>query len=159
MKKASKKCGFYVNSLHLSMMILPYVKNKIEREEKVIIISDENLESNIKTILNKLNLKEEVRNQIIKIGENIIKEEKITKKINEYDEIIIIGKEKYIDRLNKKVKGILEKEDISIVDFYEVMDFNNNIEKILSSHERLVNTAGEKSIKEAFEGFEKKEII
>lgn len=159
MKIAIKKCGFYVNEWHLTMMILPYVKNKIEEKENVIIVSNENLENNIKTILNKINLKDEIKQELIKISCNVIRIEEISEQINKYDEIIIVGKEEYINKVNKEIEKVVTREKISIVDCYEVLDFNKNIEQILSNHKMLVNTAGEKSIEETFDGFGKKDII
>lgn len=159
MKKANKMCGFYVNEWHLTMMVLPYIKDKIEKKENVIIISNEDLKNNIKTILDKLNLKDEIKQEAYKIGNNIIKAEELADDINKIDEIIIVGKENYINDVNKKIEKMRVKENLRILDCYEVMDFNKSIEKILLNHEKLVNTAGERSIEEVFEGFEKKEII
>ena len=159
MKKINKMCSFYVNDWHLTMMILPYIKDKIESNENVIIISNENLENNIRTLLNKLNLKQEIKEKINEIGSNIVKEEDVKENINAFNNILIVGKEEFINTINKKIEAKITKENINIIDCYEVMDFNKNIEQILRSHEKLINTSGEKNIEEAFEGFEKKEVI
>ncbi|MBQ9298193.1 MAG: hypothetical protein IJ223_04060 [Clostridia bacterium] len=159
MKKVNKMCSFYVNNWHLTMMILPYIKNKIEKKENVIIISNENLENNIKTILDKLNLKEELKENIKRIGCNIMKQEKITEEISMFNNILIVGKEEYINDVNKKIENKKLRNNVNIIDCYEVMDFNKNIEHILKNHKKLINTSGERSIEEAFDGFGKKEVI
>lgn len=162
MRKINKMCSFYVNDWHFTVMILPYIKGKMENKEKVTIISEENLEPNIKTLLGKLNIKEESKKEIEQIGWNKTSINNINKKINEVttkDNIIIIGNEKYIENTNKIIEDKIKTGEINVIDCYEVMQFNNDIENILKNHEKLINTSGEKTIQEVFDGFSKKEVI
>lgn len=162
MKKINRMCSFYVNDWHLTVMILPYIKGKINNKEKITIISQENLETNIKTILERLNIKDGEKEEIKQIGWNKTSINNIDKRINEVttkDNIIIIGNENYIENTNKIIENKIKTGEINVIDCYEVMQFNNNMENILKSHERIINTSGEKTIEEVFEGFEKKEVI
>lgn len=162
MRKINKMCSFYVNDWHFTVMILPYIKGKMENKEKVTIISEENLEPNIKTLLGKLNIKDESKKEIEQIGWNKTSINSINKKINEVttkDNIIIIGNEKYIENTNKIIEDKIKTGEINVIDCYEVMQFNNDIENILKNHEKVINTSGEKTIQEVFDGFSKKEVI
>lgn len=161
MKKINRMCSFYVNDWHLTVMILPYIKEKIENKEKITIISEENLEENIKTILERLNIKKEEKESIKKIGWNKTLINGIKQKIdkdNTKNNIIIIGNEEYIENSNKIIKDKIQTGEINIVDCYEVMQFNNNMEKILKNYKKIINTSGEKTVEEAFDGLSNKAI-
>ena len=162
MRKINKMCSFYVNDWHFTVMILPYIKGKMENKEKVTIISEENLEPNIKTLLGKLNIKDESKKEIEQIGWNKTSINNINKKINEVttkDNIIIIGNGEYIENTNKIIEDKIKTGEINVIDCYEVMQFNNDMENILKNHEKVINTSGEKTIQEVFDGFSKKEVI
>lgn len=162
MRKINRMCSFYVNDWHLTVMILPYIKGKRQNKEKITIISEENLETNIETLLDRLNIKEENKKEIKQIGWNKTEINNIEKRINEVttkDNIIVIGKENYIEETNKIIEDKIKSGEINVVDCYEVMQFNNNMEEILKKHEKIINTSGEKSIQEVFEGFSRKEVI
>ena len=46
-----KVCGFYVSSMHLITMILPYIKNQIKKNIKFETILEYNLKDNINNVL------------------------------------------------------------------------------------------------------------
>ena len=60
-----KTCLFCASDYHLEMILLPYIKNKID-ENKIIIFTENNLEESINVLLTKVNLsendKEKIRN-------------------------------------------------------------------------------------------------
>lgn len=162
MKKINKMCSFYVNDWHLTVMMLPYISNKLQKKEKITIISEEDLEANIKTILDKTNMNDLTKKEITGIGWNRTLSKNINTKITEIAEnnnIIVIGDEKYIENTNKTIENKVKTGEINVVNCYEVMQFNNNIENILKNHEKVINTAGEKDIQDFCEGFSKKEVI
>lgn len=162
MRKINKMCSFYVNDWHLTVMMLPYINGKLQENEKVTIISEENLLNNINTILERTNIKEEYKKQIQTIGWEKTSQKEIKNKIQEQENgnnIIIIGKEDYIENTNKIIENKVKTGEVNVIDCYEVMEFNNNMENILKSHEKIINTSGERSVEESFEGFNKKEAI
>lgn len=162
MRKINKMCSFYVNDWHLTVMMLPYINGKLQENEKVTIISEENLQNNINTILERTNIKEEYKKQIQTIGWEKTSKKEIKNKIQEQENgnnIIIIGKEDYIENTNKIIENKVKTGEVNVIDCYEVMEFNNNMENILKSHEKIINTSGERSVEESFEGFNKKEAI
>ena len=56
-KNISKLCSFYVSDWHIVTMLLPYINNEINNNAKIIPIFENNISENIKTLVNKLNLK------------------------------------------------------------------------------------------------------
>lgn len=162
MRKINKMCSFYVNDWHLTVMMLPYINGKLQENEKVTIISEENLLNNINIILERTNIKEEYKKQIQTIGWEKTSKKEIKNKIQEQENgnnIIIIGKEDYIENTNKIIENKVKQGEVNVIDCYEVMEFNNNMENILKNHEKIINTSGERSVEESFEGFNKKEAI
>ena len=162
MKKINKMCSFYVNEWHLTVMMLPYINSKMQNNEKVTILSEENLENNIETILQKLNINNKVKNEIENLYWKSTPINMVDTMVNEVtskDNIIIVGNEEYIENANKIIEKKIKTGEINIIDCYEVMQFNNNIDSILKNNEKVINTSGEKTIDEMFEGFSKKEVI
>lgn len=162
MRKINKMCSFYVNDWHLTVMMLPYINGKLQENEKVTIISEENLLNNINTILERTNIKEEYKKQIQTIGWEKTSQKEIKNKIQEQENgnnIIIIGKEDYIENTNQIIETKVKTGEINVIDCYEIMEFNNNMENILKNHEKIINTSGERTVEESFEGFNKKEAI
>ena len=167
--QVEKLCGFYVSDWHLVTMLLPYINNKIDEKTKIITILENNIEEKIKTLVEKLNLKN--KEDILSINwtninskkysyiENILKND-----INSnLDNIILItGSKEYIERNNANIEKWLCKslvKSIKIINFFEVTEFNSNIISILDSHDKVLNTSGEKEINEVFEGYHRGEKI
>lgn len=166
-QKPEKLCSFYVSDWHLATMLLPYINHKVEEKTKVITLLENNIEENIKTLVEKLNLKN--KEEILKIRwtninskkyvdiENILKKEINNTKQNI---ILINGCKDYIEKNNKNIEKWIKKSDkpkIKVINFFEVTEFNHNIIEILNTHDRILNTSGEKEIGEVFEGYIKQE--
>ena len=69
------------------------------------------------------------------------------------------GKEDYIENTNQIIETKVKTGEVNVIDCYEIMEFNNNMENILKNHEKIINTSGERTVEESFEGFNKKEAI
>ena len=52
-------CGFYVSDWHLVTMILPYINKELNEKANIVTILEKDIEKNIKTLISKLNLKNE----------------------------------------------------------------------------------------------------
>ena len=161
-------CGFCINEWHLTTMILPYLNNKINENYRIITFLDENIEDNIKTLTEKLNLKNEEKIKNInwkktsaKKSKTVLKElEETTKNVNNL--ILIYGNKEYIDLANKSINRWLDqnenlKNNIEIIKCYNATDFNLNISEILGENDKIINTSGEKEIEEVFENYKKEE--
>ena len=54
-----KLCSFYVSDWHLVTMLLPYINKQINEKANIITILENDIEENIKTLIKRLNLKNE----------------------------------------------------------------------------------------------------
>lgn len=165
-----KICSFYVSDWHLVTMLLPYVNKEINEKANIITILEKDIDKNVETLINKLNLKN--REKILSLNwkrTNGIKYSEVKKNINKeiledkLNIIFINGKKSYMDMVNKNIDKLLfenskkyKEINIKIINCFEVGDFNMNILDILSEHSKILNTSGEKAINEVFDGYEEK---
>ena len=90
------------------------------------------------------------------------------KKNDTLNVVFINGNKNYVDIINKNIEKYLkdfrkqsekqsnkkdEKVNIKIINCFEVGDFNLNMQEILHSHDKILNTSGERKINEVFEGY------
>ena len=162
-----KICSFYVSDWHLVTMLLPYINKQINEKVNIITVLEKDIQENIITLLNKLNLKN--TEEILKINwkkTNGLKYFELKKQMEKVDEksklniVFINGNKSYIDITNKNIEKIFKEENkkykevnIKIINCFEVGDFNTNISDILSEHSKILNTSGEREICEVFEGY------
>lgn len=169
-KNITKLCSFYVSDWHLVTMLLPYINRKINEEEKIVTVLENNISNNVEVLVQKLNLKNEEK--ILNINwsnknnnysdfNNYIKEA-AEKNIT----IIVNGTKEFIDEANKNIEKIIEdnKENIEainikIINCYEIVEFNGSIVEILDKHDKILNTSGEREINEIFEDYKRSEKI
>lgn len=159
---SEKLCSFYVSNAHLVTMLIPYLSRKIKEGNNFIIFTQNNLENEVEILLSKINIKEEEKQKIRNINwkkslyqENVIKEKLENNIENLY--IIINGDNEYVEKINERVERINEKnqKNVTIIDCYEVLQVNQEINKILNNHDKILNTSGEKEISEVFQGYQK----
>ena len=162
-----KLCSFYVSDWHLVTMLLPYINKQINCESNIITILENDIEENIKTLIKRLNLKNEEK--ILNLNwkkTNGIKYSEIERKLKNLKKeqilnvVFINGKKEYIDMTNKNVEKFLSENknkykniNIKIINCFEVSEFNINMQEILHNHDKILNTSGEKEINEVFEGY------
>ena len=131
-----KYCCFYVSDFHLEMILLPYIKNNINKS-KITINSQRDLRESIKLLLERTNLNEEEKNKIYKLNwtnerkEEIYNCEEIT--------LIRIGNNDYITQMNQNLKNMNVKS-INIIDCYNINEENIEIAKIREKYEKVLNT-------------------
>lgn len=162
-----KVCSFCVSDWHFITMIIPYIHNKIKNKENVEIFTQQSRLEEIQIFLSKLMLNLKEKEDIISLNwesSKISKSNNLEKRLEKCKDnkvtIIIEGNHSYIERVNRYIKKYIEKnitKDITIVNCYEVMQFNQNMEEILSKHDKILNTSGEKNIEDIFEGYVKNE--
>lgn len=167
-KHTEKLCSFYVSDWHLVTMILPYINKEINEKANIITVLEKNIEENIKTLISKLNLKNE--EEILNIDWRVSQGRKYTevnqrlnknvKKESECNIIFVSGSKEYIDCVNKNVDKWMqenvdkfEKTSFKVIHCYEVTEFNSSIHEILDTHDKVLNTAGERYKEEVFDGY------
>ncbi len=156
----TRLCSFYVSDWHFITMLLPYINKKINEQAKIATILEKDMQKNVETLVEKLNLKN--KEKILNINWNKIKE--ISKSIESIEgnkELVILvsGSKEFIEKQNRKLTRYFEtkniKQTIKIVNCYEVIEFNGNIQEILDEHDKILNTCGEKEITEVFADYQK----
>lgn len=156
----TKLCSFYVSDWHLVTMLLPYINQKINEQAKIATILEKDIEENVVTLVEKLSLKN--KEKILSL--NWDKQEELTSKISELQKnqeliVFVNGSKEFIEKYNKKLIKYFEKNlirnEIKIINCYEVIEFNGSITEILDGHDKILNTSGEKEIKEVFIDYER----
>lgn len=166
-------CSFYVSDWHLVTMLLPYIDKSINEGTKIATFLEKDIKENVSTLLERLNLK--TKNQILNINWTKTKEKKysniskiLDENISEKQLIIINGSKNYIQGIKDNISRYIKKNEtklvnikakIKIVSCYEIVDFNGNIQEILNSSDKILNTSGEREIQDIFEDYERKEMI
>lgn len=170
--KQEKVCGFYVSSMHLITMILPYIKNETNKDVKFETVLEYNLKENVSNVLSNLVINDKEKENILSInwnGNKIQKYSNIEKKLknvlenNKELNILVSGSRKYIEEANKVIEKFINKNEskiegkkITIINCYEVSEFDDNIREILDTHDLIINTSGIHKIEDIFEDYKKK---
>ena len=147
-----KVCTFFVSDYHFEMVSLPYINKKLEENEDVIVLTENNLEETIQVLLSKMNFKEERKNKILSINwknDDFAKFKEIKRNVEKQNEftIFIKGKENYIHNINKNIKKWIEENSkIKVIDCYDMEDVGSNMDTVMASYKSILSTSGEKEI-------------
>ena len=168
-----KVCSFYVNEWHLTTMMLPHINENLIKNVKVITLLEKGIKNNVEELVSKMNLKESIKSQILEINwtsnvkykyKEIEKYLKENLKKQDNIEIIINGKNSYIDIINSNIEEFINKNQkklknkyITIINCYEVTQFNN-ISEVIDKHDLILNTSGYRKIEEVFTDYKKEEL-
>lgn len=141
--KIQKSCCFYASDYHLEMIILPYINKKIDEKAQVTIITEKNLSKTIETVVSKINLSEQRKQEILEIDWKNNKNNQIGELINTKKEvaIFVIGSKKYIEKTNKEIDNINKIENINIVNCYNFQEVKNNMVEIVDKHKKVINSS------------------
>lgn len=148
-----KICAFYASDYHFEMMSLPYINKKIDENNEIVILTENNLEETIKTLLSKMNLENQKKEKILEINwnnNNLDKFKKIKLNIEQEKNTIIFikGKENYIKNVNKNIEKWTEyNKEIKVIDCYDMEEIGEKINDIIVQYNKVLNTSGEKNVK------------
>lgn len=166
-RDVKKVCSFCVSDWHFITMLIPYINRKIEEKEEIKIYTQQSHFETMRIFLSKLTLNQDAKQKLADLNWNATKinryyqiQEELEKSQNENITFIIEGENAYIEKINHYIEKWLIKnkknqKKITVVNCYEVMQFNQNIEEILRVHDKILNTSGEKEVEEVFEGYTK----
>ena len=146
-KTEDKSCLFYVSDYHFEMIALPYMKEKIENNNQVIVMTQENLEDSIKHLLDKVNLDSDDKKKIEKINWK----EKSVEEISEIDTlnnkvVFVKGTEKYIKNVNQKINEVSNVQNLQVIDCYDVNNVDESIIDITKDYNSILSTSGLKNL-------------
>ena len=137
-QKIKKYCCFYVSDFHLEMILLPYIKNNIDKN-KFVIFTEKNLLESMKILLDRTNLNWDEKKNILSLNWDNRKKEDIYKNnFNDYT-IIINGTSNYISKMNEEIKK-MEYQKINIIDCYNINEKNLDWAQIQEKYDETLNT-------------------
>lgn len=136
-RRIEKVCSFYVSDFHLEMILMPCINKKINNNEEIVINTERNLRETVEILLSKMNLEENNKEKILNLGWNKNEQELMREKEN----IIVIGTEKYIQKINEEIEAS-NTQKINIINCYNFEDVKDNIEDIIKGHHKSLNTIG-----------------
>ncbi len=164
-----KVCGFYVNEMHFTTMILPYIRKEIEAKDELITILQKDMKVNVEEVLSRMNLNEVLQNKILNISwnkTNPIKYSKIKQIIEQTNgqaqnvTILINGDKEFITMVNQNIEKVIKDTSmqnlVTVINFYDVTKFEN-VTEITSLHDYILNTSGIRKIEEVFIKEDKKD--
>lgn len=130
-ERKEKTCCFYVSDFHLEMILVPYINEKID--ENITILTEKKLSETLKILISKMNLKEENKQKILKLGWDGEEE------IKENSNIIIIGSKEFIKNKNQELEN---KNVLSVLDCYDFEEEKDDMENIVKQYQNILNTIG-----------------
>lgn len=134
-ERIEKICSFYVSDFHLEMILIPYINEKIEKNESVEIISEKDLRETVNTLISKMNINEDNKKKILEL--NWDKSQETVLKEN----IIVVGTKSYLEKINNKI----EEEKISNIEIVNCFDFEEvkrDMGNIIKKYDKSLNTLG-----------------
>lgn len=148
-----KTCAFYASDYHFEMISLPFIEKNIEENKEIIILTENNLEDTIKTLMKNINFNKNKKEKIIKINwenNDLNKFKKIKKCVENKKDIIIFikGKENYIKNINNNIEKWTENyKKARIIDCYDIEEIGNRVVDVMNNYKNILNTTGETKIK------------
>lgn len=124
-----EKCCIYANDFHLEMVLLPFIKENLEKT-KFVILTENNLEDSVKILLDKVNINKEIKNEIFGINwknNNAEKIENLKNSIFNFENITVIikGSNNFINEISKIVDEFNE-DCLDIIKCYSVEQLNGS---------------------------------
>ena len=145
--KTEKICCFCASDFHLEMMLLPYIDKKI-KDSKIIVMTENNLEETMKTLLDRVNFDNIKKENILNLNwkNNDFDKFREIKKNKTSEKIIIVnGDNNYIKNINQNMYKWISPND-TVIDCYNVENIKNENE-IKNNYDKILNTLGENFIK------------
>jgi hypothetical protein len=147
-----KTCAFYASDYHFEMISLPYIEKNLEESKEILVLTENNLDDTIRNLISRINLKEDKKENILKIdwkNNDLSKFKKIKKDIEERKDMIIFikGKENYIKNIHENIEKWIDRDsNIKIIDCYDMEEISENLDEVMDQYKMILNTTGEKEI-------------
>ena len=147
-----KICAFYASDYHFDMISLPYIKESLEKRKEIIILTENDLQSTVKTLISNINIEEKKKQGLEQINwknDDLKKFKKIKRDTEENKDVVIFikGKENYIRNINKNIEKWTSKNNkVKIVDCYDMNEVAEKVDTLMAKYKIVLGTAGEKAI-------------
>ena len=135
----NKYCCLYVSDFHLEMILLPFIKNKMD-SSKILFFTQKNLYESVQKVLERTNLNLNNKNKILNIKNwNNKKIEIVSNEKDDEYTIIVNGDKEYRDKTISEIKR-LKINVKSIVDCYDINNCGLKLNEIKNKYEGVLNT-------------------
>ena len=147
-----KICAFYASDYHFEMISLPYIEKNLEKRKEIIILTENDLQDTIKTLISNINIEEKKKKSLEQINwknDDLNKFKKIKKDTEENKDLVIFikGKENYIRNINKNIeKWTVKSNKVKVVDCYDINEVSEKVDTLMEKYKIVLGTAGEKMI-------------
>ena len=146
-KKEEKLCLFFASDYHFEMISLPYINERLKKDNNIIIMTENNLNGTVNKLIKNLNLKEDEKKEIAKIDweNNDVNKFKEIKEANENGKetvIFVKGRENYISTVNKNINNWIKNNGVKIVDCYDVNEVGGKVSNIVKNYKKILSTSG-----------------
>lgn len=140
-----KVCCFFASDYHFEMIALPYINTNMDNNKNVKIFSQNDLEKTVNTLVSKINLKDDRKEEILNLDWSKKDNLDSVETIDENSVVFIKGEEDYINRVNQKLKEN-NLDNIKVINCYEIDEVKDHVDNIMEKYDRILNTEGEKQI-------------
>ncbi|MBR0351456.1 MAG: hypothetical protein IJH76_06550 [Clostridia bacterium] len=144
MENKENSCVFFASDYHLEMIMLPYINKKFNENKNVYVFTENNLEQTINTLIEKVNIDNNIKNRVLNINWKDEDENKYKELINKNNAVVFIkGNENYINKVNKNIQQIKQINNLEIIDCYNLEEIGNKMPKIITEHSNIITTKSE----------------
>lgn len=147
-----KICAFFASDYHFEMISLPYIEKSLEKNKQIIILTENNLENTIKTLVSNINLKEERKKEILNLdwkNNDLVKFKKIKEKTKNEKEIIVFikGRKNYIKNINENIENwATNARNLTVIDCYDIEEIGEDTDQVIEGYKKVLSTSGVKEI-------------
>ena len=146
-KREKRLCLFFASDYHFEMISLPYINESLKKNENVIIMTENNLDSSVDKVLSRINLDEEEKNKLTKRDWknddlNKFKEIKAANEDGKDTLIFVKGRENYIDNMNKNIQNWINNNEVTVVDCYDINEIQEDVSDIAKKYDKILSTSG-----------------
>lgn len=136
-------CNLYIDKMHLSVTLFEYIKKEIAEGAKIIVVSQDDIRKNIKSIKKKF----EERKVCSKIDYLNEISKKTLEKLDNVS-VIIQGDADFVAKTEILFSEMVTTNDIkiNIVSCYNVME-NIDVTKVVNKYDKILSTNGIENIK------------
>lgn len=146
-ERKEKLCLFFASDYHFEMISMPYISESLEKNKKVIVVTENNLDESVQKFLSNVNLEAKQKSKIMSINwkNNDLDKFKEIKdaNINENDVVIFVkGRENYIDNINKNIDNWISNRDVKVIDCYDINEVYEDVNNIAKKYSKILSTSG-----------------
>ena len=144
-----KVCSFFASDYHFEMITLPYIEKELEKNKKIVILTDADLTPTVKVLLSRMNLDDNKKQKILNLDwdNNYLKKLKDIEKSEKDDLLVFIkGNENYIREIRNNVDSYSNIKNLECIDCYDINEIGNDLVRITKNYDQVLNTRGKSII-------------